>query len=152
MTFYSRSTLYRRFVPFFCYSPTSSDSLFLLDGYSKIKSSKRWVLGIDGKWLRRQGVVMIYRDITNKVNLYWSFHPSESYDAVEKDFKELAPIIKNNLPSGVTTDWKGALVSAVTIFLPPIPHQRCLAHVKRSLMKFGLSVKMCVPIYNFKLI
>ncbi len=93
-------------------------------------------MGIDGKWLHRQGVIMIYRDTTNKINLYWSFHFSESYEAIEKDFEKLNLIIKDSLPSGVVTDWKGALVSAVNIFLPPVPHQRCLTHVKRSLMRF----------------
>ena len=132
----SRTSLWRKFKPFFRYSPASSDSLFLLDKYFETKSSKSWVLGIDGKWLRRQGVVMIYRDVTEKVNLYWSYRFSESYEAIEKDFKEFSPIIKNDLPSGVITDWKGALVSAINIFLPPMPHQRCLAHVKRSLMRF----------------
>lgn len=78
---------------------------------------------------------MIYRDVTRKINLYWSSHLSESYEAVEKDFKQLAPIIDSRLPSGVITDWKGALVSAINIFLPPIPHQRCLSHVKRQLMR-----------------
>ncbi len=138
ITFCSRSTLYRRFVYFFRYSPSSYDSLFLLDRYFKAKSNKCWVLGIDGKWLRRQGIVMIYRDVTNKINLYWSYRFSESYEAVEKDFNQLESIIKDDLPSGVITDWKGALVSAVNIFLPPIPHQRCLSHVKRQLMRFLL--------------
>lgn len=136
ITFQSRSTLYRRFIPFFRYSPASSDSLFLLDRYFRTKSHNRWVIGIDGKWLRRQGVIMIYRDVTNKINLYWAYRLSESYKAVAADFKELEPIIKDDLPSGVITDWKGALVSAVNIFLPPLPHQRCLAHVKRALMRF----------------
>ena len=95
------------------------------------------MLGIDGKWLHRQGVVMIYRDVTNKVNLYWSYHFSESYEAVEKDFKRLNLIIKDNLPSGVITDWKGAIVSAVNTFLTlTIPHQRCLTHVQRQLLRF----------------
>lgn len=132
----SRTSIWRKFKPFFNYSPTSSDSLFLLDKYFKGKLSKFWTLGIDGKWLRRLGVVMIYRDVTNKVNLYWSYRFSESYEAIEKDFEEFVPIIKDDLPTGVITDWKGALVSAVTVFLPPLPHQRCLAHVKRSLMRF----------------
>ncbi len=79
---------------------------------------------------------MIYRNVTEKINLYWSYHFSESYEAVEKDFNRLKLIIKNNFPSGVITDWKGTLVSAVNIFLPPLPHQRCLTHVKRQLMRF----------------
>lgn len=136
ITFYSRSTIYRRFIPFFRYSPKSSDSLFLLDKYFKKKSSRKWVLGIDGKWLRRQGVIMIYRDVTEKINLYWSYRFSESYEAIEKDLKECSPIIKDYLPYGVITDWKGAIVSAINVFLPPMPHQRCLAHVNRSLMRF----------------
>ena len=79
---------------------------------------------------------MIYRDVTRKINLYWSYRFSESYEAIKKDFEEFLPIIKGNLPSGVVTDWKGALVSTVNIFLSPLPHQRCLAHVKRSFMRF----------------
>lgn len=95
-----------------------------------------WVLGIDGKWLRRQGVIMIYRDVTNKINLYWSFHLSESYTAVEKDFEKVILIIKESLPSGVITDWKGAIVSAVNVYLTSIiPHQRCLSHVQRELLR-----------------
>ena len=95
-----------------------------------------WVLGIDGKWLRRKGVVMIYRDVTNKTNLYWSFHLSESYTAIEKDFEKVILIIKDRLPSGVITDWKGAIVSAVNTFLiSSTPHQRCLSHVQRELLR-----------------
>ena len=48
----------------------------------------------------------------------------------------MLPIIQDTLPSGVVTDWKGAIVSSVTSFLPPIPHQRCLSHVERQLMTF----------------
>ncbi|PJC81488.1 hypothetical protein CO007_04425 [Candidatus Roizmanbacteria bacterium CG_4_8_14_3_um_filter_36_10] len=93
-------------------------------------------MGIDGKWLCRQGVIMIYRDVTNKVNLYWSFHLSESYEPIEKDFERVSLIIKNSLPAGVVSDWKGAIVSAVNIFLPPTPHQRCLSHVQKQLLRF----------------
>jgi len=94
------------------------------------------VLGIDGKWLHRRGVVMIYRDVTNKTNLYWSFHSSESYTAVEKDFEKVNLIIKDNLPSGVVTDWKGAIVSAVNEYLTSTtPHQRCLIHVQRQSLR-----------------
>lgn len=131
--FVSRTSLWRKFKPFFGYSPTPEDSAFLLSRNKK----NPWVLGIDGKWLRRQGVVMIYRDVTNKFNLYWSYQISESYEAIEEDFEKLLPIIKDSFPSGVITDWKGAIVSAVNIFLTPsIPHQRCLSHVQRQLLRF----------------
>ena len=132
----SRTTLWRKFYPFFKYRPTPEDSQFLLPKHILDIQSKPWVLGIDGKWLHRQGVVMIYRDVTNKINLYWSFHLSESYDAVQADFEKVNPLIKNHMPSGVVTDWKGAIVSAVTLFIPSTPHQRCLAHVQRQLLRF----------------
>ena len=104
-----------------------------------------WVLGIDGKWLHRQGVIMIYRDVTNRTNLYWSFHLSESYTAVEKDFERLNPIIKSNLPFGVISDWKGAIVSSVNVFLTStIPHQRCLSHVQRQLLRL-LPLRSPIP-------
>lgn len=138
--FVSRTSLWRKFKPFFGYSPTPENSAFLLARNKK----NPWVLGIDGKWLRRQGVVMIYRDVTNKANLYWSYHLSESYDSVEKDFERVSPIINSSLPSGVITDWKGAIVSAVNIFLPPTPHQRCLSHVQRQLLRF-LPLKSPLP-------
>lgn len=132
----SRTSLWRKFKPFFSYKPTPEDSVFLLPKNTSNINSKLWVLGIDGKWLRRQGVVMIYRNITNKTNLYWSFHLSESYEAVKQDFEKLLPIIKSNFPSGVISDWKGSIVSGINTFLPPLPHQRCLTHVKRQLMTF----------------
>lgn len=93
-------------------------------------------MGIDGKWLHHQGVVMIYRNVTSKGNLHWSWHPSESYDALTIDFKGLLSIIKDNLPSGVVSDWKGSIVAAVNTFLPPTSHQRCLTHVQRQLLTF----------------
>ena len=135
----SRTSLWRKFKPFFRYYPSSFDSLFLLEKSFKAKSIKHWVLGIDGKWLKRQGVIMIYRDITRKINLYWSYHPSESFYALENDFINLKLIIKeslkNNLPLGVVTDWKKPLVSYVNIFFPYSFHQRCLTHIKRQLTR-----------------
>lgn len=138
--FVSRTSLWRKFRPFFAYRPTPEDSTFLLTG----NGENPWVLGIDGKWLRRQGVIMIYRDVTNKINLYWSFHFSESYEAVEKDFERVNLSLKNSLPSGVVADWKGAIVSSVNIFLPNIPHQRCLSHVQRQLLRF-LPLRSPIP-------
>jgi len=98
--------------------------------------SSGWVLGIDGKWLRRVGVVMVYRDVTHKQNLYQSFWPSESYHAVQTDLEKLVKLLGGNLPSGVVSDWKGSIVAGVGVYLPGIPHQRCLAHVVRDAKRY----------------
>lgn len=133
----SRTSLWRTFKPFFSYSPRSRDSLFLLeDRNGTADSSSPWVLGLDGKWLHRQGVVMIYRDVINRTNLYWSWHRSESYEAIRSDFEKLMQMIANNLPCAVVSDWKGSIVASVITFLPFALHQRCLAHVQRLLLTF----------------
>lgn len=98
----------------------------------KLMSGKPWVLGIDGKWLRKQGVVMIYRDVTHKQNLFQSFWRSESYMAIATDLEKLVNLLDGNLPSGVISDWKGSIVAGVAMYFPGIPHQRCLAHVVRD--------------------
>jgi len=146
----SRTSLWRKFKPFFSYSPTPIDSAFLVD---KNESKQPWVLGIDGKWLHREGVVMIYRDVTNKTNLYWSYHFSESYKAIEKDFEKVILIIKSCLPSGVITDWKGAIVSSVNDFLTStIPHQRCLSHVQRELLRLLPLKSPLLPTQKLRLV
>ena len=94
-----------------------------------------WVLGIDGKWLHRNGVVIIYRDVTNKQNLFWSYWPSESYAAFQKDLEQLTHLLGGRMPVGVVSDWKGAIVASVSLFFPGCPHQRCLAHVVREAKK-----------------
>lgn len=91
-----------------------------------------WVLGIDGKWLRRNGVLLIHRNITTGENLYWSFAPSESYLALYQDLEALIALPRFHLPLGAVSDWKGAIVSAVASYLGDIPHQRCLTHVERT--------------------
>jgi transposase-like protein len=76
---------------------------------------------------------MIYRDITHKENLFWSYHPSESYAALFTDLEVLVGLLGDHrFPSGVVSDWKGSIVAAVANFLPNVPHQRCLAHVVRE--------------------
>ena len=132
----SRTSLWRKFKPFFEYRPLPEDSQFLLPKHILDIQFKPWVLGIDGKWLHRQGAVMIYRNITKSINLYWSWHQSESYDSIREDFARLLPIILPYMPVGVVSDWKGAIVASVNEFLPPILHQRCLAHVQRQLLTF----------------
>lgn len=95
-----------------------------------------WVLAIDGKWLRRQGVVMIYRDVTHGENLFWSYHTSESYLALYTDLAALTGLLGVRLPSGVISDWKGSIVAGVALFFGNVPHQRCLAHVVREAKRF----------------
>lgn len=95
-------------------------------------SDDPWVLGIDGKWLHRNGVVVIYRDITRGENLFWSYWSSESYLALFTDLERLTRLLSERRPVGVVSDWKGAIVNAVSNLLPGIPHQRCLAHVVRE--------------------
>jgi hypothetical protein len=89
-------------------------------------------LGLDGKWLRRLGVVMIYRDVTNGINLYWSCHPSESYEAIRKDLDGLYPVVENNSPDGIISDWKNSIVASIGAYFSDAVYQRCLSHLKRQ--------------------
>lgn len=99
------------------------------------KSKESWILAIDGKWLRRSGVVMIYRDITNGENLFWSFHSGETYTAIQENLRSLTKLLGDHQPSGVISDWKGSIVSGVDSNFDHLPHQRCLAHVVREVRK-----------------
>lgn len=102
----------------------------------KLPTTTPWVYGVDGKWLRRAGVLIIHRDVTSGTNLYWSYHTSESYVALEDDLKQLTPLLLSTIPLGVISDWKGAIVSAVTAYLQGTPHQRCLTHVVREAKRY----------------
>ena len=73
MIFLTRKSIWRKFKPYFNYSPTPFDSLFLVDKDNGLKSKSLWVMGVDGKWLHRDGVVMIYRDVTKKK--WWYTQP-----------------------------------------------------------------------------
>lgn len=97
-----------------------------------IKSNHPWVLAIDGTWLRRQGVIIIYRDVTHRQNIFWSYHSSESYLALCVDLEKLKKLLAGHLPSGIVSDWKGSIRSGVDTHLDNIPHQRCLTHVDRE--------------------
>lgn len=124
----SRPTISIRFKLFFDH-PIPSRSVWQILPPKPLSSS--WVLGIDGKWLRRNGVLLIYRNITSGENLLWSFHPSESYVALYTDLEALTGLPGFCRPVGVVSDWKGSIVSGVAAYLGNIPHQRCLTHVQR---------------------
>lgn len=129
----SRPTLNTKFKPFFDHPLTPAQVWKILP--PKIsQSSDPWVYGVDGKWLKRQGVILIHRDVTHKENLFWSFHKSESFGALSEDLEKLTNLIldsSGNLPIGAISDWKSAISASVGSFFGPIPHQRCLSHVIR---------------------
>ena len=45
---------------------------------------------------------------------------------------KLVELLSGSLPIAVVSDWKGAIVNAVTAGFGEIPHQRCLTHVDRT--------------------
>lgn len=101
------------------------------------RTNDPWILAIDGKWLKRQGVVLIYRDVTNGENIFCSYQQSESYLALCTDLDQLRRLFNDHPPSGVISDWKGSIKAGVTTYLgDDIPHQRCLAHVVREAKRF----------------
>ena len=97
-----------------------------------VTDTQSWCYGVDGKWLHREGVFLVHRDITSKENLWWSYAPSESYAVLDRDLNILTKHIGSSIPSSVVSDGKGAIYSAVDVYLGLLPHQRCLAHVVRS--------------------
>ena len=70
--------------------------------------------------------------MTTGENLDWSFNLSESYQALITDMAKLVELLSGSLPIAVVSDWKGAIVNAVTAGFGEIPHQRCLTHVDRT--------------------
>ena len=127
----SRPTLFVKFKYFFD-KPISARELWQILPPKFNKNKKNWTYGVDGKWLKRQGVFILHRNITDKVNLYWSYWKNETYTALHTDLQELAKILEKQKPKTVVSDWKGAIVSAVNSHFGNIPHQRCLAHVVRQ--------------------
>ena len=127
----SRPTLSVKFKHFFN-KPLSSQELWQL---LPPKFDDKWVYGVDGKWLKRQGVFILQRNITQKVNLYWSFWPNETYEALHKNLSCLSRLLRDKKPVAAVSDWKGAVVSAVNGHFGSIPYQRCLAHVIRKAKK-----------------
>ena len=130
----SRKTLSVKFNVFF-EKFVSASALWRLLPPTLTKSKDLWVLAIDGKWLRRSGVVMIYRNITHGENLFWSFHTGETYATIQEDLQALTETLGDHSPSGVISDWKGSIVSGVGSNFDHLPHQRCLAHVVREVRK-----------------
>jgi len=128
---WSRPTLSVRFGILLDHPPSAED-LWRVFPPQTITTEILWIYGCDGKWLGRVGVFFIHRNVTTKENLWWSFIPSETYEAIHRDLEHLTPLLGQHLPVGAVSDWKGSIVSAVASHFGPIPHQRCLAHVDRA--------------------
>ena len=129
----TRVTLSVRFKIFFDH-PIPPGKLWIVFPPKFVLSGADLVYGTDGKFLHRNGVFLIHRDVTHGENLYWSFWKSESYLAFDTDLKILSRLITDSngsFPNGAVSDWKGAIVSAVSMHFGPVPHQRCLTHVTR---------------------
>ena len=126
-----RKTLSVKFKVFFDKSVSAVDTWRLLPP-TLTTNGDPWTLAIDGTWLHRNGVVMIYRNITHHQNLYWSYHQSESYEAVRRDLTVLVELLGSRQPSGVVSDWKGSIVNGVANYFDHLSHQRCLIHVLRE--------------------
>lgn len=75
---------------------------------------------------------MIYRDVTNQINLWWSWQASESYQNLSEDFYQVFLLSELASPSGIISDWKKSIVALSGAFFQDIPHQRCLAHLIRE--------------------
>jgi len=131
----SRPTLSLKFKPFFDL-PLSVEIVWRLLPPKLLFSRLPWVYGTDGKWLRRKGVLINHRDVTNRENIWWSNHRSESYDAYHQDLLKLSSSLGDkHLPLGAISDWNGGGVAGVAGNFGFIPHQRCLIHVLRTLKR-----------------
>ncbi|MCL4359955.1 hypothetical protein M1555_01715 [Patescibacteria group bacterium] len=128
---WSRPTLSLRFGQFLDHPLTASDVWHILPPKTAPNHAP-WVYGCDGKWLGRVGVFFIHRNVTTKEHLWWSFIPSETYEAMHRDLTVLAGLLGTHLPMGAVSDWKGSIVAGVASHFGNIPHQRCLAHVDRQ--------------------
>jgi hypothetical protein len=124
----SRTTLWRRFAPLFAYLAKPNMNRV-------VSNTSSWVYGLDGKWLHRNGVVILHRDSTHQHNIYWSYHRSESYAAYTEDLTQVLSCVDTTHLVGIVSDWKGAIVSAVETHLS-LPHQRCLTHVVREAKRY----------------
>jgi len=125
----SRKTLSAMFMLFFAH-PLLPEQVWQI---FPPQFSSNWTLALDGKWLRRNGVVMIYRNLTDHETLWWNWHTSESYAALHADLEAVATHCETQLPTGAVSDWKGSIVGSVAAWFGNIPHQRCLAHVERDI-------------------
>lgn len=134
----SRQTLSKQFTPLFLNPPTP-ELLWKIFPPTCLEGSP-WVLGFDGKWLKRYGVLLIYRDVTNHEIIWWSRVPWESVAAVTRDLERLGIILSEVLPYGTISDWKPGIVEAMATYLQGrdvvvFPQQRCLVHVEREVKR-----------------
>ncbi|MDZ7587168.1 MAG: transposase [Patescibacteria group bacterium] len=94
-----------------------------------------WVYGYDGKWLGRNLVLLVHRDVTHKETLYWSVANSENIASVFSDLIALAGLGITR-PKGAVTDGKPGIASVIKSIFHLDFCQRCLVHVERDLKQY----------------
>jgi len=84
---------------------------------------------LDGDWFHHERCVVVYKDWETRRILLWRFADGEFKDNIASDINFLTT---NGYPlKGVTSDWHGGAVAAVTsLNIPELPHQRCLVHTQ----------------------
>jgi len=89
-------------------------------------------LMIDGLWLDKWYVLMVYRQCKELFILHISVSGRESSSRIEKDLKLLKEF--GYRFTGIVSDGGKGIESAVDLVYPHIPHQRCLAHAHRQMV------------------
>lgn len=123
--------LYRSFLPFLVRAVDPTLVWRALPPRAASPRGGRWCVSVDGKWLHRQRVALIYRDVTRRETLWWAFPLTESENALTDGMEELIAKL-TVLPGAVVSDWKRGIRRAVYGTVGSVPHQRCLAHVIRQ--------------------
>lgn len=129
----SRGTLSQVFVTLFAHPPTPEALWSILP---PLTPDQPWVLGLDGKWLKRSVIVFVARNSTAGDTLWWQavFHESaQELIPVLRALRSTLEHYQYPLPAGLVSDWKGGIVSASQFIFGLLPHQRCVPHVVRTL-------------------
>jgi len=92
-----------------------------------LKARKEIYLKVDGTYFGKWGCALVYKEGRNKI--YWNFVLRETYFNYLSDLSRIKRLGYDIL--GVTSDWHGGLVSAISTAYFDTPHQRCLVHTKR---------------------
>lgn len=85
---------------------------------------------VDGLWLKRWYVMMVYRQHKNLAILYLSIAGREAKTTIVRDLLHIQRL--GYRFSGIISDGGKSVVSAIKEVFPNTPHQICLAHMHRE--------------------